>query len=292
MNFSVAPFDRDQTQDVVSFSKLHPWKPVWSEELVHRFLTQLTSSPALVFDIRDGSERVAAGVLLDKVQNPGNFANLEILGMSPDREPVPVIDQIISLAKERIPKSQSGFQIGFHHSHDWVSSLVSQHQLSPYYETFEMLNDNPSASMDSAQSFHIANPDDDSELYRILVDSFQENVDTSIPAFGDWKASRSTSSNSRTWLAKKDGRITGFLTLVAAPSDKKAEIRTVGVLPRMRGKGIGKALIQSALHHLKTLAIPACELTVAVQNKNALNLYRQLGFKEVDHYFVYKWIKQ
>lgn len=100
-----------------------------AQDLVQLFLTQYISSPALVFDMHDGSERIAIGVLLDKVQNPGNFANLEILGMLPRLEPTLVIDQIISLAKNRIPISHSGFQIGFHHSYEWLPSLVSKHQL-------------------------------------------------------------------------------------------------------------------------------------------------------------------
>jgi hypothetical protein len=155
MSLTIAPFNRDHVQNLVSFSKRHPWKPVWSEDLVHRFLTRLTSSQNLVFDVRHGLERVAAGVLLDKVQNPGNFANLEILGMLQGCEPVTVIDQIISLAKERIPKSQAGFQISFHQSHAWLSSVVSKHQLSPYYETFEMLNDNLSASTEQKDAFQL-----------------------------------------------------------------------------------------------------------------------------------------
>jgi ribosomal protein S18 acetylase RimI-like enzyme len=291
MNLSTHSVSSDQVQNLISFSKSYPWKPAWPEDLVQLFLTQYISSPALVFDMHDGSERIAIGVLLDKVQNPGNFANLEILGMLPRLEPTLVIDQIISLAKNRIPISHSGFQIGFHHSYEWLPSLVSKHQLSLYYETFEMQNDKISSERGSVKEFSIASPEDDHDLYAVLKESFQENVDTSIPEFTDWKAGRNQTNDSRTWLARENDQIIGFLTLIPKKSKNNAEIRTVGILPRMRGKGIGKELIKTALQHLYTIGIRSCELTVALQNKNALNLYRKLGFTEVDHYVVYKWCR-
>ena len=136
--------------------------------------------------------------------------------------------------------------------------------------------------------FELSSECDEQELYSVLNQSFQENIDTSIPGFEIWRANRRRAIDSRTYLAKKNGRILGFLNMTS-PADETPEIRTVGVLPEARGKGLGKKLILRALADLASHGFQECALTVAVQNRNALNLYRNLGFREVDHFNVYCW---
>lgn len=289
MRLLTTPFNIDQIEKLIQFGKANPWNPNWPEDLMRRFLTEFISSGDLVFDLRSGDLQIAVAVLLDKVQNPGNFANLEILGVRSEQNPVAVTDEIFRLAKTKLPHSQSGFQFGFHESMSWSSDLISKHSLEPYYETYEMLNDDVQMYAKEDKSLRLAKPDDDSKLYQALVESFSKNVDTSIPEFSSWKASKNRSDNSRTWLAIEQNQIVGFLTLIITPQEKKAEIRTVGVMENSRGKGIGRRLIQNALKYLCTISIPACELTVAVKNERALLLYQNLGFKKTDHSRVYCW---
>lgn len=60
-----------------------------------------------------------------------------------------------------------------------------------------------------------------------------------------------------------------------------------GILPQYRGKGLGKQALKAALNILRENGIHKAALEVAVQNKNALNLYKSCGFVEeyvMDYY--------
>ncbi|MGE3681227.1 MAG: GNAT family N-acetyltransferase [Bdellovibrionales bacterium] len=303
-------FSPEHLSEALNFTAVNPWKPRWPQEQIRRFLTLLTSSPEFVFDLHGRVGREGLAVLLDKVQNPGNKANLEILGVSPECEVVTLIDKVLDRAKDRLPTSFSGFQIGLHGTLGLPDAFLLRHQLEPYYVTIDMQvdlqNSNPQdrplnqrrgqvqpPAHDQRQgkdvkSIRVASPEDQAEVYSLLVESFKENVETSVPRFEEWRASSRTNA-SVTWLAEDEGRIVGFLTLFISPSDKRAEIGTVGVLRNWRGRGWGKFLIERSLHHLHTVGVSSCALTVAVQNINALQLYRGLGFQEIDRYQVYKW---
>ena len=128
------------------------------------------------------------------------------------------------------------------------------------------------------------------ELYAALVDSFGENLETSIPEFKVWSQSKNN-PNLRTWIIKENQRVQAFLTLGLDPKLAKSEIRTIGVVSKMRGKGYAKALIQTALNFVHDSGIPACELTVAAANLDALNLYRKFGFQVIEKYDCYQWRK-
>lgn len=281
-------FQKDKLAGTLAFVESNPWKPIWSEDQLRRFLTQFVSNEELVFDLWDGDDRVCLAVLLDTVTNPGNFANLEILGLRSECDPTSVIDKILYLAKKELPLSQSGLQIGFHDSMPWSRELVSKHNLDPYYETFSMWNENFSSFAQLSPEFRLAIVGDDLHVYPVLMDVFKDSPDTSIPQFDDWLASRRSNNDSRTWLAEVNNQIVGFLTLCHDSKKEEAEIRTLGVLPTMQGRGYGRALIRNAFHYLQQNGFSGCELSVSVQNKNALHLYESLGFRSTDHFFVYK----
>jgi ribosomal protein S18 acetylase RimI-like enzyme len=103
-----------------------------------------------------------------------------------------------------------------------------------------------------------------------------------------WRAGRRRADHFTTYLARVDDRIVGFLTLVTLPGEVP-EIRTIGVLPEARGKGLGRQLILRALSALAKTGHDECVLTVSGQNRHALGLYRKLGFCETDHFNVYRF---
>jgi hypothetical protein len=109
MNLSSIPFSEDALEDILAFSQANPGQPAWPEDLARRFLTQLISDSSLVFDLCENGERIAVAVLLDRVTNPASLANLEVLGILPNRDPSVIVDQILTLAKERLPHSLTGF---------------------------------------------------------------------------------------------------------------------------------------------------------------------------------------
>ncbi|GAA0786632.1 ribosomal-protein-alanine N-acetyltransferase [Roseibium denhamense] len=71
----------------------------------------------------------------------------------------------------------------------------------------------------------------------------------------------------------------GFLILRTAADE--AEVITIAVHPRQRGRGIGKQLMQSGLFRLYGDRCKSLFLEVDAANRSAVLLYRSLGFREV-----------
>lgn len=85
--------------------------------------------------------------------------------------------------------------------------------------------------------------------------------------------------NSRTYylVAELQGEIVGYagMWLIA----DEAQITNIAVLPKMRGKGIGNALLEELIYIAKMRGKNKMTLEVRPSNKKALCLYEKLGFK-------------
>jgi len=71
----------------------------------------------------------------------------------------------------------------------------------------------------------------------------------------------------------------GFV--LARIAGDEAEILTLAVAPAARGKGLGRALLQSAIVRAEELGAHALFLEVGADNPHALALYAGLGFAKV-----------
>jgi ribosomal protein S18 acetylase RimI-like enzyme len=56
---------------------------------------------------------------------------------------------------------------------------------------------------------------------------------------------------------------------------------SIGVVPEMRGRGIGRTLLVRLIEQAQAEAIPALSLSVSVRNPVAVRLYESLGFRTV-----------
>lgn len=91
------------------------------------------------------------------------------------------------------------------------------------------------------------------------------------------------------FLAKVNGKTVGF---VASDGNwySKREGKVVGaihelvVLPKYRGRGIGRALINMALDYFKEREIAVAELWVGDANYTAIDFYKRMGFEERDKF--------
>jgi ribosomal-protein-alanine N-acetyltransferase len=71
----------------------------------------------------------------------------------------------------------------------------------------------------------------------------------------------------------------GFVMARAAAGE--AEILTLAVAPAARGRGLGRALLQTAINRAEEMGAQAVFLEVGADNPHALALYAGLGFAKV-----------
>ncbi|MEP7241831.1 MAG: ribosomal protein S18-alanine N-acetyltransferase [Devosia sp.] len=71
-------------------------------------------------------------------------------------------------------------------------------------------------------------------------------------------------------------RIAGFAMLRLLGDD--AELMTIAVEPKFRGKGVGRALMQACFEQLLMTPAKRMVLEVATDNPAAIHLYESLGF--------------
>jgi ribosomal-protein-alanine N-acetyltransferase len=77
-------------------------------------------------------------------------------------------------------------------------------------------------------------------------------------------------------IAKLNGRNAGYS--IACPAPRGAEIDSIAVHPRFRGRGVAQRLMKVTLAALSRRGVHACFLTVRRGNRDAIALYRRLGF--------------
>ena len=81
-------------------------------------------------------------------------------------------------------------------------------------------------------------------------------------------------------VALIDGNVVGWCDIlpIDRPTMAHGGVLGVGVLQDHRGKGIGTALIRTAIDMAKAAGLTRIELTVREQNARAIALYDRLGF--------------
>ncbi len=239
----------------------------------------------MIFDIHDKNGRLASAVLLDKVKNLANDACLEILGLRPDADLAKVIRQFITSCKDQAPALRAGFQLSIADTSTLANNFFGAMGLKYYYSNYEM--ENPAVTLipiARVHSIQAAEKSDAESVYKVLCESFSKNPEISIPEASTWHSAFLKSQGSRYDLWREHGRIIGFANLIESEAEPRTEVRTVGVLPKCQGNGIGKDLLQNCLNETAKLGHSKCNLTVAVDNDTALGLYTRSGFMVTANY--------
>lgn len=92
-------------------------------------------------------------------------------------------------------------------------------------------------------------------------------------------------AESQTLVARSESGVVGFVNLgrcrdEGASSDQ-GEIWALYAQPEVWGQGVGRALLQRAIHELRALGLSTVSLWVLSRNQRGVRFYEACGFKEV-----------
>jgi len=79
-------------------------------------------------------------------------------------------------------------------------------------------------------------------------------------------------------LAEHEGRVAGYIISWLTPPE--AMIMSIAVHPDLRGRGIGRALLEDSFRHFSHARLEAVWLEVRTGNLTAQSLYHKFGFRE------------
>jgi ribosomal protein S18 acetylase RimI-like enzyme len=83
------------------------------------------------------------------------------------------------------------------------------------------------------------------------------------------------------WVVLSAGEVVGWCDIVPKSRPVHAHVGVLGValLPEFRGQGFGVRLMRQTLDAARSFGLHRVELTVREDNKNAIALYRKIGFE-------------
>ena len=280
----------------------------WSESTLESVRTQLTR------DVRPEHRLLAeldgdpSGVLLVDVNSHGRevFIDAFAVGESTRALLVAEIDRGVRLAREVVSAAHAAADLDRHPWHvraaayaqdEEYRSVLAEAGFAPVRRFWRMLL--PLAGRSAVEPppppgvVHrtVASEDDRRLLHRIFRESFAEHWGTTLNRpTEEWLALLEESAGndpSRWWLAYLDDEPVGLCILddYLAEFDE-GHVRTLGVIPAARGRGIARWLLECAAADAVARGRTGLALSVDGQNTTgATHLYESAGFRirqEVD----------
>lgn len=92
----------------------------------------------------------------------------------------------------------------------------------------------------------------------------------------------------RFWLAQRGGQMVGSIAVVSH-TPEKAQLRWFLLLPEMRGRGLGKRMLQSAMDFCREQHYRTVFLETTDDQQKAIRMYEQAGFRQTDARDAYAW---
>ena len=122
------------------------------------------------------------------------------------------------------------------------------------------------------------------ELFREYADALNFNLCfQSFSSELDALPGEYASPSGRLLLAEVDGRAAGCVALRRIDPEN-CEMKRLFVRPEYRGRGIGRALALEIIRTAGSVGYSRMRLDSIDTMRSALNLYRSLGFKEIEAY--------
>ena len=117
-----------------------------------------------------------------------------------------------------------------------------------------------------------------------FLDDYGELSEWSVADWGKWFSRLTEHFNSCLLVAQIEGELVGIVGCKGVSHKRASHVATlvgVGVLPRFRGQGIGRKLLEETIAWVKTKTkIERLQLTVYADNLSAISFYEKLGFKK------------
>jgi ribosomal protein S18 acetylase RimI-like enzyme len=88
-------------------------------------------------------------------------------------------------------------------------------------------------------------------------------------------------AGARIWIAERRGSIVGFIALVIR--GRRAEIEPVVVSFDVRGQGIGRSLVETAVEAAQSEGVRQIKASPVARNGPALRFFHELGFDTLGH---------
>lgn len=117
-----------------------------------------------------------------------------------------------------------------------------------------------------------------------LIALLAEEPDEPAPVSADWAVECLGDDAFFALVAELDGQVVGVVTWALVRGlfhgKKSAVIQEASVAPACRDRGIGRALLEGALAHIKQHDVAEISISTGFENERARHLYRSLGFVE------------
>jgi ribosomal protein S18 acetylase RimI-like enzyme len=79
------------------------------------------------------------------------------------------------------------------------------------------------------------------------------------------------------------------IVLSSFVADEVAHIAEICVVPKSRGKGLGRELLHHAIAALQAAGAKRISLSVTSANEEAIRLYQRCGFREIRRFYAFVW---
>lgn len=129
---------------------------------------------------------------------------------------------------------------------------------------------------DLGLNFRKANKEDELNYKKIIYDAFADKL-------GDDSLMQTLKDSSIIiYILEKENKAIGSVTVQLRKNLSLAYCYDIAILKEYRGQGLGSYLLKLCIKELKGYNVDKVSLLVTGENKKALQLYRKIGFKEID----------
>ncbi len=132
------------------------------------------------------------------------------------------------------------------------------------------------------------------EATELTPDLVQTLLDIDLQTFSEPTLTSYTAAvfaqQGRVFLLSLEGQVIGACVCLRSwdrPLD--ATLLSMGIRPGWRGVGLGQRFVQGVLDHLRAAGLQSCTLYVGRDNRRALRVYEDVGFRRVSEVKAEPW---